>query len=215
MTSKKYFNKTASRWDKMREGFFSEKVREKAFEVAKVQKGKVACDVGAGTGFISEGLLHLGLKVIAVDQSEQMLLEMKKKFSKFKGIKYILGEAENLPLPDENVDYVFANMCLHHIESPEKGIKEMTRILKVGGKLVITDADKHNFEFLRKEQNDRWMGFKREDVKNWFEKAGLKEVKIDCVGENCCPKSNSGAESASISIFVAIGTKLQKSKGER
>ena len=44
------------------------------------QKGKIAADIGAGTGFITEGLIRKGLKVIAVDQSEMILAEMKKKF---------------------------------------------------------------------------------------------------------------------------------------
>jgi len=37
--------------------------------------------------------------------------------------------------------------------------------------------------------------------------AGLKEVVVDCVGENCCAKSGCGEEFASISIFVASGEK--------
>ena len=207
MTSKKYFNQTASQWDKMQKSFFSEKVREKAFSVAQIKKGKTACDVGAGTGFITEGLLQKGLKVIAVDQSEAMLNEMRKKFKDYSGVEFILSEAENIPLPDGKVDYVFANMCLHHIERPLNAIKEMMRILKFGGKLIITDLDEHKFSFLKTEQKDRWMGFKREDVKNWFVEAGLKEIKIDCVGENCCSSSQSGEQFAKISIFVASGKK--------
>jgi len=133
----------------MREGFFSEAVKNKAFSTAGVQKGKIAADIGAGTGFITEGLIRNGLKVIAVDQSEAMLAEMRIKFARVEGIDYRLGEAEKLPIPDKAVDYTFANMYLHHVELPLKAIKEMVRILKPGGKLVITDMDEHTFEFLR------------------------------------------------------------------
>jgi len=48
-------------------------------------------------------------------------------------------------------------MYLHHVEDPPAAIKEMVRILKPGGKIVITDADEHNYEFLRTEQQDRWL----------------------------------------------------------
>jgi hypothetical protein len=51
------------------------------------------------------------------------------------------------------------------------------------------------------------MGFKREDVRRWFEEAGLKNVNVDCVGESCCAQSSCGDEQASISIFVASGEK--------
>jgi ubiquinone/menaquinone biosynthesis C-methylase UbiE len=98
-------------------------------------------------------------------------------------------------------------MYLHHVASPPQAIKEMVRLLKPGGKLVITDLDAHNFEFLRTEQHDRWLGFRREDVRRWFTAAGLKNVVVDCVGENCCAQSSCGCQSASVSIFVASGEK--------
>jgi SAM-dependent methyltransferase len=100
------------------------------------------------------------------------------------------------------VDYAFANMYLYHVESPADAIKEMARILKPGGKLVITDLDEHKFEFLRTEQYDRWMGFKRSDVSRWFTEAGLKNVRVDCVSENCCAQSECGSEQASVSPFL-------------
>ena len=67
--------------------------------------------------------------------------------------------------------------------------------------------DEHQFDFLRTEQFDRWMGFKREDIDRWFRAAGLKNVVVDCVGENCCADSESGADHATVSIFVASGEK--------
>lgn len=77
MDSKAYFQEVADQWDKLRQGFFSEAVREKAYEIAQVKEGQLAADIGAGTGFVSEGLLKRGLKVIAVDRSNEMLDQMK------------------------------------------------------------------------------------------------------------------------------------------
>jgi ubiquinone/menaquinone biosynthesis C-methylase UbiE len=207
MKGKRYFDEVASRWDKMRGEFFSEGVREKAISVANVQPGKVAADIGAGTGFITEELIKRGLKVIAIDQSEEMIREMKKRFNRKGLIDYRIGDAQNIPIEQEHVDYVFANMFLHHVESPADAIKEMARILKSSGTLVITDLDEHDFEFLKTEHYDRWKGFKREDIRYWFIESGLKEIKIDCVGENCCARSDRGNKYARINIFVASGVK--------
>ena len=206
MSDDSYFDQIARQWDEMRKNFFSETVRDRALSVAGVEKGMIAADIGAGTGFITEGLIRKSLQVIAVDRSKAMLMEMKKKFKFFNNVDYCLGDAEKLPILDEAVDHVFANMSLHHVVSPPRAIKEMVRILKPGGKLVITDLDEHTFEFMMEEHHDRWMGFRREDIKRWFKEAGLRNVSVNCVGEDCCTQSICG-EDAKISIFVASGEK--------
>ncbi|MBI4787395.1 MAG: methyltransferase domain-containing protein [Chloroflexi bacterium] len=204
MSSKAYFDKVANQWDQMRTSFFSKEVRDEAYAVAGVRAGESAADIGAGTGFIAEGLRERGLNVIAVDHSEAMLAELRKRFD---GIDCRLGGEDHLPITSAAVDYAFANMYLHHVENPAAAIGEMARTVKPGGKLVITDLDEHTFEFLRTEQYDRWMGFRREDVRRWFEHAGLRNVVVDCVGANCCADSSCGSEHANVSIFVASGEK--------
>lgn len=207
MSSKVYFDEIAQQWDSMQQSFFSETVREKALAVAGVQAGQLAADIGAGSGFITAGLLRRGLRVIAVDQSEAMLAEMGRKFAAMGQVDYRPGQAETLPLAAGEVDYAFANMYLHHVESPGEAIKEMVRTLKPGGKLVITDLDEHSFEFLAQEQHDRWLGFKRLEIRDWFIAAGLKNVAVVDSEEKCCSSSCCSGEKASISIFVASGEK--------
>ncbi|MVX65377.1 methyltransferase domain-containing protein [Clostridium chromiireducens] len=206
--SKDYFDKVASNWDNMRTDFFLDEVRLVAYNTANIEEGKIAADIGAGTGFITEGLIKNNLKVIAIDQSEEMLNLLKDKFSYYKDLECVQGKGENIPIEDKSVDYVFANMFLHHVENPIIVLKEMYRILKSGGKLVITDLDEHNYEFLKTEQYDVWMGFDRNKILEWFKDAGLENVTINCVGSNCCADSKCGCDKASISIFVAYGEKI-------
>jgi ubiquinone/menaquinone biosynthesis C-methylase UbiE len=207
MNSEGYFEKVADQWDRMRKSFFSDRVREVAVSKAGVVAGKLAADIGAGTGFMTEELIKNRVKVIAVDQSEAMLGEMKKKFSLSDSVEYRRGDFDSLPIRDESVDYSFANMFLHHVDSPPVAIKEMARVLRPGGNIVVTDLDEHEFEFLKKEQHDRWMGFKREDIKRWFEDAGLQNVEVNCVGEDCCSDSELGCDQAKISVFLAASEK--------
>ena len=207
MSSKAYFDKVAGDWSTMRKAFFSESIREKAFAVAGLESGKTAADIGAGTGFISGGLIDAGVRVIAVDQSAAMLAELKKQLGPDSAVDCRQGTAERLPIEDEQVDYVFANMYIHHVERPPAALKEMSRILRPGGRLVITDLDEHEFEFLRREHHDRWMGFKREDFKTWLQTAGLIHINVENAGGNCCATSCDTSVQAAASIFVASGEK--------
>ncbi|HXG34617.1 MAG TPA: class I SAM-dependent methyltransferase [Bryobacteraceae bacterium] len=205
--SETYFNQVAGLWDQMRASFFSEAVREKACEAAQIVPGRLAADLGAGTGFITEALLDRGLRVIAVDQSPTMLQVLRSKFPGHPALDCRLGRDTALPIGTGEVDYAFANMYLHHVESPPAAIREMARILKPGGTLVITDLDEHDFEFLRTEQHDRWLGFRRQDVRAWLEDAGLIHARVDCAGARCCAPSEASGAHASVSIFVASGRK--------
>ncbi len=209
--SKEYFQEIASEWDNLQESFFSDKIREKAFNLAKINEGEIAADIGAGSGYVTEGLLSRGLNVIAIDQSENMLKEIIEKFHDKKREKVELickvGEAENLPLKENTVHYTFANMYLHHVEKPINAIKEMVRVTKPGGKVVITDLDTHSYDFLETEHYDRWKGFERNDLKKWYLESGLINVQVVSTEETCSSESTDG-EKASISIFAAVGQKL-------
>lgn len=205
--SREYFETVAGKWDNMQQSYFSDKTRGKAYATAKIKEGDRIADIGAGTGYMTIGLIDKNVEIIAVDQSKTMLDTMRKKIGNNKRVKYCVGESENIPITDNYIDCIFANMYLHHVKNPFKSIKEMSRTLKPGGKLILTDLDEHEYEFLRIEQYDKWLGFKREDIKLWFKRNGLKNVVIDCVDDNCRSDSKNNNEKAEISIFIAYGEK--------
>jgi ubiquinone/menaquinone biosynthesis C-methylase UbiE len=207
MSSKDYFDGIAGQWDAMRSEFFSEHVRKKAVEAAGIMPGSVVADVGAGTGYVTEELLLQGAVVVAVDQSQSMLAEIEKKWGPSGRVRAIYGTEDDLRMADGAVQAALANMYLHHVEDPPAAIRELTRIIRPGGRLVITDLDEHAFEFLRSEQHDRWLGFDREQVKRWFQESGLTEVRVDDTAESCSSGSTTTNEKAKVSIFLAVGTK--------
>jgi len=130
----------------------------------------------------------------------------------FDNIDYQEADGLSLPLPDASLDAVFANMYLHHCEDPLAAIAEMARVLRPGGRLVITDLDTHTHEWMRDEMADVWLGFERSQVRLWFEQAGLVNTIVDRTGETCNAESKHGTTPvgqrlAQISVFVAVGTK--------
>lgn len=192
MASSGYFETVAEQWDDLRAGFFPQAVREKALAAAGAQAGRTAADIGAGTGFVTQALLDAGLTVFAVDQSPAMLAELRAKFpaaDQQRRLHVLEAAADRLPLPDASVDCAFANMLLHHVDDPARVVAEMARILRPGGRLVITDLDLHARRELLDEQHDRWPGFAREDVARWLEAAGLAALAVEACGERCCADS--------------------------
>ncbi len=206
MTNDIYFAEVADQWDEMRKVFFSDEVKEMAFLKAGISTKDIlaiALDIGAGTGFITEGLIQRGLQVIAVEPVPEMIEILKTKFFSTEEVDCRLGQAENLPLADREVAFAFANMSLHHVEDPQQAISEMFRVLQSKGRVVITDLDEHNVEVLRTEHYDRWMGFKREVVQDWLQEAGFEEIDIASVGSCCGKEKNMPSGGAGIGIFVA------------
>lgn len=204
---KRYFDKIASQWDSFSKEFYSDAVREKILSMVNAAPGIMVADLGAGTGFISEGLADGPVSIIAVDQSAEMLKHMKLKFAGAGNIDYRKGNASHLPVRDNIVDYALANMYLHHVNDPAHAIREIHRILKIGGRMVLTDLDAHPFEHFRTAYQDLWLGFRHGEIETWMQDAGFRSVDVRSIEEYCCVNSVKPARDAKLSIFMATGEK--------
>ena len=204
--SQTYFTKVADQWDEIRNGYFTEHMRDFAIAKAKLPKGAVVADIGTGTGFVAAGLAPHATKVYGFDANEKMLKVAKKNLASVQNIELRVATGDQIPLPDHSCDGVFANMYLHHAPDPEKDIQEMARILKPGGVLCITDLDIHDHEWQREQMADIWLGFERDDIRKWFAEAGLAEIDVDCA-EGTCNACGPDGKVDPLSIFVAIGRK--------
>lgn len=204
-----YFTQVAGQWDDLRASMFSDAVRDAAIERAALHPQAVVVDVGAGTGFLTQGLAPLVARVHLVDSSVEMLAVARENLACYTNVEYHLSEGERIPLPDGCADAVLANMYLHHAPEPLAAIQEMARLLRPGGRLVITDSDEHNHTWLREEHADLWLGFPRSQVQAWLEQAGLVNVRVEDTGETCTSASISTPEKIVVTIFAASGTQPQ------
>lgn len=120
--------------------------RKKAIKMLQGDQPKQLLDIATGTGdFAIEALKLNPDKIIGVDISEGMLNVGREKMKK-KGLSEIIdmqsGDSENLHFEDNTFDAVIVAFGVRNFENLEKGLKEMNRVLRPGGKAVILEFSK-------------------------------------------------------------------------
>ena len=110
------------------------------------------CDVGCGVGFVSS--LYPNFDIVGIDVSDGMLSR--------NPYKWVKAPAEAIPFPDASFDFVICRSLLHHLEDPRKGMAEMVRVLKPGGRWVAWEPNLSPW-------NDwiRWVSKKTKRFSHW------------------------------------------------
>ena len=148
----------------------------------KLMPPMVIADLGAGEGTFSQLLAQKAEHVIAVDNSEKMV-EYGAGLAKDHGylnLEYRLGDLMDPPIDDEKVDVAFFSQALHHAAKPQRAVDAAYRILRPGGRIVILDLLKHQFEDARELYADIWLGFSEMELLDFLGTSGfvLPEVAI-------------------------------------
>lgn len=120
---------------------------------------KTVLDLAAGTGKFTERLISRADEVIAVEPSEPMLAELRRKLPQ---VNALIGTAEAIPLPDAACDLVTVAQAYHWFD-PEPASREIRRVLTHGGRLALIwngpnprcswDSDAHRIAHPAEEQD--------------------------------------------------------------
>jgi ArsR family transcriptional regulator len=138
----------------------------------------VIADLGAGEGTFSQLLAQRAERVIAVDNSPKMV-EFGARLAADNGIpnlEYRLGDLESPPVDESSVDLAFFSQSLHHALHPAEAVKSAWKILKPGGRIVVLDLKKHNFEQARELYADTWLGFSELELRTFLSDAGFRNI---------------------------------------
>lgn len=114
--------------------------RQFAVEAVAGARPSRVLEVGGGEGELAERLQNeLGVEVVGIDQSERMV-----ELQRSKGIDACVGDVQELPFADGEFDVAVAAWMLYHVPDLDRGVAELARVLRPGGKLVaVTNAVDH------------------------------------------------------------------------
>ena len=131
------FDRIASVYDLMNRVMtvgMDERWRERAADLTN--NPKTALDVATGTGDLAIELRRRGTDVIGVDFSEGMLEIARQKAP---GIEFRAGNALELDFPDNHFDAATVGFGARNFDDLDQGIREMTRVVRPGGRVVILE----------------------------------------------------------------------------
>lgn len=104
-----------------------------------LKDAELILDVGCGPGMVTRDIARLtNGKVIAIDDSEDMIKVAKDILKVYKNVELRVGNAENLPFDDNMFDVVTCNLLLMWAENPQQVVKEMARVTKSGGNVLAS-----------------------------------------------------------------------------
>lgn len=116
--------------------------------LARARAGSRALDLCCGTGDVALALASAGADVVGLDFSEAMLdlamrrAEHRRRLGSCGAVTYMRGDALDLPFADKSFDAVTISYGLRNLESVERGLSEMCRVARPGGRILVLDFGK-------------------------------------------------------------------------
>lgn len=142
------------------------------------QKRDIILDLACGNGFFTQKLTNDGCYVIGIDIDKKKI-QYANYYHKVNGCEFKVGNAESMPLRSATFDKVFSISSLQHFNNPGKALREINRVLRKHGRVVIS-VDSFSYHKVKKDFKE-WHRdnfcvvnyFKLSDLKKMIENAGF------------------------------------------
>ncbi len=197
--SQEFFASVAGQWDRLRQDLFGPASYLHALP-GLLDPSWTIGDLGCGTGQVAASLAPFVARVVAVDRSEDMLHAARHRLRDLANVDVRRGELEALPIQDEELDAATLLLVLHHLPDPAEALREAARVLKPGGRLLISDMLPHDREVYRQQMGHVWLGFSRETLGRLLETAGFEQVRVTAMPTDANAKGPA--------LFVAGATRV-------
>lgn len=167
-----FFATASAEWDALRTAMFGARADLTA-AFALLSPDLVVGDLGCGTGALSAALAPHVHHVHAVDASPAMLASARTRLAAFPNVHVDEGALEALPLSNGVLDVAVLMLVLHHVSDPVRALREVHRVLRPGGRVLIGDMRPHTHERYREQMGHVWLGFDDHTLQDWLHEAGF------------------------------------------
>jgi ubiquinone/menaquinone biosynthesis C-methylase UbiE len=162
-------------------------LRQATVELAGIQPGATVLEVGCGTGDVALAARErVGASgaVYGIDPSAEMIAVAREKAARARlAVDFQVGVIEALAFPDASFDVVLSSLMMHHLpgELKRRGLAEIARVLKPGGRLLIVDFKRPTTRWTRTMNRLVFHGTLREGIQEipaLLQAAGFTEVQV-------------------------------------
>ncbi|MEC7985621.1 MAG: class I SAM-dependent methyltransferase, partial [Myxococcota bacterium] len=161
--SEAFFQKIGHRWNELRKSLFGNQFLLPTL-LQMLPPNLVVADIGCGTGDSLLALSPYVNRLIALDRSDQMLSIARQRTAHLKNITLQQGSLGKLPVESNSVDVALCVLILHHIPDIDLALKDLHRILKSNGKLIILDMCEHSLGEFQKTMGHQHLGFSKSQL---------------------------------------------------
>ncbi|HIE26696.1 TPA: arsenite methyltransferase [Candidatus Poribacteria bacterium] len=180
--------------------------------LAEINEGDVVLDLGSGAGIdVLLAAKRVGPKgkAIGLDMTPQMIEKARQNAAKMgaDNVEFRLGEMEAMPIENNSVSLIISNCVINLSPDKDKVFSEAFRVLKPGGKMMVSDIVAKNLPRAIKSDMESWAGciagaLEEEEYLEKIRRAGFADVAIvdraksdlDIFGDSCCDLSDALGE---------------------
>jgi ubiquinone/menaquinone biosynthesis C-methylase UbiE len=182
--ARRWFDRRAGSYESGVTSRWRDPVQRESLEALQLGAEDRLLDVGCGTGAAVRSAASVTASVVGIDLSPEMIRQARELASGLANVHFEIADSEHLPFDDGAFTAVVCSNSFHHYPDPGRAVREMTRVLAPGGRLVLGDACSDHTAariadvFLRRFEPGHVRLYRSDELGAFVQGAGLSHVEL-------------------------------------